>query len=126
MGHSESLLRCLRFNLSGFNLKSQGNFQFVFPVGEPINAEAWHWYNEVVGEERCTVVDTWWQTGKPSGMILIILRHVDWVPRGRKRNVLRCIFPKMKTTASILKTYFVIPMITIVPSSAKLTKLSEF
>ncbi|KAK3740035.1 hypothetical protein QZH41_019662 [Actinostola sp. cb2023] len=31
-------------------------------VGEPINAEAWHWYNDVVGEKRCTVVDTWWQT----------------------------------------------------------------
>ena len=33
-------------------------------MGEPINAEAWHWYNEVVGEKRCVIVDTWWQTGK--------------------------------------------------------------
>ena len=32
-------------------------------MGEPINADAWHWYNEVVGEGKCTVVDTWWQTG---------------------------------------------------------------
>lgn len=32
-------------------------------VGEPINPEAWHWYHDVVGEGRCTVVDTWWQTG---------------------------------------------------------------
>ncbi len=31
-------------------------------VGEPINPEAWIWYREVVGEERCTIVDTWWQT----------------------------------------------------------------
>ncbi len=31
-------------------------------VGEPINPEAWVWYREVVGEERCTIVDTWWQT----------------------------------------------------------------
>ncbi|XP_046847707.1 acetyl-coenzyme A synthetase 2-like, mitochondrial [Xenia sp. Carnegie-2017] len=31
-------------------------------VGEPINAEAWYWYNDIVGEKRCTVVDTWWQT----------------------------------------------------------------
>lgn len=31
-------------------------------VGEPINPEAWSWYREVVGENRCTVVDTWWQT----------------------------------------------------------------
>ena len=31
-------------------------------VGEPINPEAWRWYYDVVGESRCTIVDTWWQT----------------------------------------------------------------
>jgi len=31
-------------------------------VGEPINEEAWHWYNNHVGKKRCPVVDTWWQT----------------------------------------------------------------
>ena len=31
-------------------------------VGEPINPEAWEWYHKVVGEEGCTIVDTWWQT----------------------------------------------------------------
>ncbi|KAF2366208.1 Acetate-CoA ligase [Trinorchestia longiramus] len=31
-------------------------------VGEPINSEAWRWYHDVVGEGRCTVVDTWWQS----------------------------------------------------------------
>jgi len=31
-------------------------------VGEPINAEAWHWYHDVVGGGRCPIVDTWWQT----------------------------------------------------------------
>lgn len=31
-------------------------------VGEPINNEAWHWYNELVGEKRCKIADTWWQT----------------------------------------------------------------
>ncbi|HEY5962129.1 MAG TPA: acetate--CoA ligase [Polyangiaceae bacterium] len=31
-------------------------------VGEPINPEAWRWYNEIVGEGRCQIVDTWWQT----------------------------------------------------------------
>ncbi len=31
-------------------------------VGEPINPEAWHWYNEVVGNGNCPIVDTWWQT----------------------------------------------------------------
>nr|WP_321981034.1 acetate--CoA ligase [uncultured Cohaesibacter sp.] len=38
-------------------------------VGEPINPEAWKWYYEVVGKERCPIVDTWWQT--ETGGILI-------------------------------------------------------
>ncbi len=38
-------------------------------VGEPINPEAWKWYYEVVGDERCPIVDTWWQT--ETGGILI-------------------------------------------------------
>jgi acetyl-CoA synthetase len=38
-------------------------------VGEPINPEAWEWYYHVVGEERCPIVDTWWQT--ETGGILI-------------------------------------------------------
>jgi len=38
-------------------------------VGEPINPEAWNWYNEVVGKGRCPIVDTWWQT--ETGGILI-------------------------------------------------------
>lgn len=31
-------------------------------VGEPINAEAWHWYNDYIGKRNCPIVDTWWQT----------------------------------------------------------------
>jgi acetyl-CoA synthetase len=38
-------------------------------VGEPIDPEIWHWYHDVVGEKRCAVVDTWWQT--ETGGILI-------------------------------------------------------
>jgi acetyl-CoA synthetase len=38
-------------------------------VGEPINPEAWIWYNELIGQGRCPIVDTWWQT--ETGMILI-------------------------------------------------------
>ncbi|MCA9665190.1 MAG: acetate--CoA ligase [Myxococcales bacterium] len=38
-------------------------------VGEPINPAAWMWYREVVGEERCPIVDTWWQTETGSMMI---------------------------------------------------------
>jgi len=38
-------------------------------VGEPINPEAWMWYHEVVGQKRCPIVDTWWQTETGSHMI---------------------------------------------------------
>ena len=38
-------------------------------VGEPINPEAWMWYREVIGHNRCPIVDTWWQT--ETGMIMI-------------------------------------------------------
>jgi len=38
-------------------------------VGEPINEEAWHWYDEHIGKKRCPIVDTWWQT--ETGGILI-------------------------------------------------------
>ena len=31
-------------------------------VGEPINEEAWQWYHEHIGKEKCPIVDTWWQT----------------------------------------------------------------
>ena len=38
-------------------------------VGEPINEEAWHWYNKNIGKEKCPIVDTWWQT--ETGAIMI-------------------------------------------------------
>lgn len=38
-------------------------------VGEPINEEAWHWYHEHIGQKRCPVVDTWWQTETGGFMI---------------------------------------------------------
>jgi len=41
---------------------SRQSLQLLGTVGEPINPEAWRWYHDVVGEGRCPVVDTWWQT----------------------------------------------------------------
>ena len=38
-------------------------------VGEPINPEAWNWYHDVVGEDRCEIVDTWWQTETGAALI---------------------------------------------------------
>jgi acetyl-CoA synthetase len=48
---------------------SRQSLRLLGSVGEPINPEAWLWYHRVVGEERCPVVDTWWQT--ETGSILI-------------------------------------------------------
>ena len=41
---------------------SRKSLRLLGTVGEPINPEAWRWYHEVVGEGRCPIVDTWWQT----------------------------------------------------------------
>lgn len=43
--------------------------QILGTVGEPINPEAWRWYEEVVGEGNCPIVDTWWQTETGGHMI---------------------------------------------------------
>ena len=52
--------------IEGKNLES---LQVLGTVGEPINEEAWHWYNENIGNKRCPIVDTWWQT--ETGGVLI-------------------------------------------------------
>ena len=41
---------------------SRSSLRILGTVGEPINPEAWEWYHRVVGESRCPIVDTWWQT----------------------------------------------------------------
>ena len=41
---------------------SRSTLRLLGSVGEPINPEAWEWYHRVVGERRCPIVDTWWQT----------------------------------------------------------------
>jgi acetyl-CoA synthetase len=48
---------------------SRASLRLLGSVGEPINPEAWEWYYRVIGEERCPIVDTWWQT--ETGGILI-------------------------------------------------------
>ena len=48
---------------------SRKSLKLLGTVGEPINPEAWEWYHRVVGDDRCPIVDTWWQT--ETGGILI-------------------------------------------------------
>jgi acetyl-CoA synthetase len=54
-------------SLMGFGLgplqgKNLSSLEVLGTVGEPINEEAWHWYDQNVGKGRCPIVDTWWQT----------------------------------------------------------------
>jgi acetyl-CoA synthetase len=44
------------------NDKDLSSLRVLGSVGEPINEEAWHWYDEKIGKGNCTIVDTWWQT----------------------------------------------------------------
>ena len=48
---------------------SRTSLRLLGTVGEPINPEAWRWYHDVVGERRCPIIDTWWQTETGGHMI---------------------------------------------------------
>ena len=54
-------------------------------VGEPINPEAWEWYYRVIGEERCPIVDTWWQTETGGIMITPLPGATDTKPGSATR-----------------------------------------
>lgn len=61
-------------SLMGFGLdplkgKDLSSLKVLGTVGEPINEEAWHWYDEHIGKKKCPIVDTWWQT--ETGGVLI-------------------------------------------------------
>lgn len=56
-------------NLSYVENHDLSSLRVLGSVGEPINEEAWHWYNNNVGKRKCPIVDTWWQT--ENGGILI-------------------------------------------------------
>ncbi len=57
------------FGLAPFENKDLSTLKVLGTVGEPINEEAWHWYDEHVGKGKCPIVDTWWQT--ETGGVLI-------------------------------------------------------
>jgi len=51
------------------NKTSRSSLKLLGTVGEPINPEAWDWYHRVVGDSRCPIVDTWWQTETGAHML---------------------------------------------------------
>lgn len=61
-------------SLMGFGLEpvlkhDLSSLKVLGTVGEPINEEAWHWYDEHIGKKKCPIVDTWWQT-ETGGMLI--------------------------------------------------------
>jgi acetyl-CoA synthetase len=52
----------MSFGLEPLKGKDLSSLKILGTVGEPINEEAWHWYNENIGKKKCPIVDTWWQT----------------------------------------------------------------
>ena len=59
----------MAYGESFYTRKDLTSLKVLGTVGEPINEEAWHWYDHNIGKEKCPVVDTWWQT--ETGGILI-------------------------------------------------------
>ncbi|MCG5493132.1 acetate--CoA ligase [Ectothiorhodospira variabilis] len=58
----------------------RSSLRLLGTVGEPINPEAWEWYHRVVGDGRCPIVDTWWQTETGAHMIANLPGAVDMKP----------------------------------------------
>lgn len=59
---------------------SRQSLRILGTVGEPINPEAWQWYHTVVGEERCPIMDTWWQTETGAHMLTPLPGATDLKP----------------------------------------------
>jgi acetyl-CoA synthetase len=59
---------------------SRGSLKLLGTVGEPINPEAWRWYHDVVGDGRCPIIDTWWQTETGGTMIAPLPGATDLKP----------------------------------------------
>ena len=64
---------------------SRASLRLLGTVGEPINPEAWDWYFRVVGESRCPIVDTWWQTETGAHMITPLPGATDLKPGSATR-----------------------------------------
>ncbi|MEX1187998.1 MAG: acetate--CoA ligase [Bacteroidia bacterium] len=67
-----ALMACGLDHVLSYNLRS---LRVIGTVGEPINEEAWHWYNVHIGKGKCPVVDTWWQT-ETGGIMISALAGV--------------------------------------------------
>ncbi len=72
----------------------RSSIRLLGSVGEPINPEAWEWYHRVVGERRCPIVDTWWQTETGGALITPLPGATDLKP-GSATKPLPGVFPQL-------------------------------
>lgn len=73
---------------------SRKSLRLLGSVGEPINPEAWLWYHKVVGDERCPIVDTWWQT-ETGGIMISPLPGATALKPGSATNPFFGVVPVM-------------------------------
>lgn len=72
----------------------RSSLRLLGSVGEPINPEAWDWYYHVVGDSRCPIVDTWWQT-ETGGILMAPIPGADALKPGAAMNPLYGIKPEI-------------------------------
>ena len=70
-------------------------------VGEPINPEAWNWYHDVVGDGRCEIVDTWWQTETGGALIAPVPGAIQTKP-GSATKPLPGVFPALVDSEGVV------------------------
>jgi acetyl-CoA synthetase len=70
-----ALRSLMQFGLDYVKDKDLSSLKVLGTVGEPINEEAWNWYNEHIGKNNCPIVDTWWQT-ETGGILISPLAHI--------------------------------------------------
>ena len=76
---------------------SRSSLRLLGTVGEPINPEAWEWYHRVVGERRCPIVDTWWQT-ETGGIMISPLPGATALKPGSATKPLFGVKPELLTS----------------------------
>ena len=74
----------MRFGDAWPNRHDLSSLRLLGSVGEPINPEAWKWYHEVIGKEKCPIMDTWWQT-ETGGFMITPLPSVGLKPGSATR-----------------------------------------
>ena len=74
----------MRFGDAWPNRHDLSSLRLLGSVGEPINPEAWRWYNRVIGKEKCPIIDTWWQT-ETGGFMITPLPSVGLKPGSATR-----------------------------------------